>query len=682
MCKITGFTVPSDNNNTAQVSGNVTVFIKRTDSKEKLSDLSSNSSIKTSNQLVHSAEIDSDIEEGFATSDVSKESISLASPVISSVIKQDSTVSLENTAVKPTKLSSNLHLLVQDLEIAPIQAPKSLHEALKTGYTQTPDRSGGMDIGAQQRALSEANIAIAEKIELPGIRYSVKLASKYTGNDGIEKKVSPNDIFMINQVGKDQFHIYKVENNQPVLDSDGIITGTNKVFTALKREENSIRDTPLFKDGLPEKKDIKQGPIGNCFLIASLDAIMRKNPHDIHNMIKDNKDGTVTVRLFEVNGIGDNKTFKPKFITVNKSLPIDGKHAKGSPWLQMMEKAYALEKGTSVDVEGGRMSDPMEVFLGSRVKDIDINHATDSTNFIRNLFTNPNTLYPAYNFNNQTVDNLIRAMQQDKRFSASDIEIVQRNKEMLVEIAAASPISGETLDTFRNQLSGYMNIDPGSEKGTQLLTLLEDLSQTKDLELLEKFNTYKTMLDNPAITSIIQGEINPVIKKAQDGFGQIRYDEILVPKLNILSTFELPTSAQESVINDINTALKENLPGKRMSGQYSSPQLDLFNLITQKLRDGKHLGLGTNKSVGRRPSSELGFSAGEPISKGLVGRHAFSIIDVKEENKIKYVKISNPWGEINRTYNSRTSKPEKTNDGESWIELSDISKRCNNLSFS
>jgi len=102
----------------------------------------------------------------------------------------------------------------------------------------------------------------------------------------------------------------------------------------------------LFKNGV-DYKDIKQGRLGDCYLLASLAAISVQHSTTIRDMFIDNGDSTYTIRFFKGDGQKD-------YLTVDRYLPTDslgtltysgiGKVPDGSSiglWASLAEKAYA-----------------------------------------------------------------------------------------------------------------------------------------------------------------------------------------------------------------------------------------------------------------------------------------------------------------------------------------------------
>lgn len=114
----------------------------------------------------------------------------------------------------------------------------------------------------------------------------------------------------------------------------------NTVTVTAQEEMMLRRDEPLFAHE-PCVNDIAQGYVGDCYLLATIAAIVEKNPDIVRKMMVDNGDGTVTVKLFG--------TKEPKYVTVTKSTArtkdkrIDrggDKYVQGALWVKMLEKAF------------------------------------------------------------------------------------------------------------------------------------------------------------------------------------------------------------------------------------------------------------------------------------------------------------------------------------------------------
>ncbi len=105
----------------------------------------------------------------------------------------------------------------------------------------------------------------------------------------------------------------------------------------IMREWVDMRDMPLFPHE-PTINDLRQGKISNCYMLAATTSLIQHDPQAIKNIIRDNNDGTVTVRLFKDVGA-------PVYIRVDKVVPrlkTGGTIMTAGPlWMQLIEMAAA-----------------------------------------------------------------------------------------------------------------------------------------------------------------------------------------------------------------------------------------------------------------------------------------------------------------------------------------------------
>jgi hypothetical protein len=96
----------------------------------------------------------------------------------------------------------------------------------------------------------------------------------------------------------------------------------------------------------PSGADIKQLGLGDCYLQALLINIAEQNPGHLTNMLRDNGNGTVTVRFYTVDETTPTApAYAPEDIRINKSLPQTATgqalYQSGAPWARIMQKAFA-----------------------------------------------------------------------------------------------------------------------------------------------------------------------------------------------------------------------------------------------------------------------------------------------------------------------------------------------------
>lgn len=136
----------------------------------------------------------------------------------------------------------------------------------------------------------------------------------------------------------------------------------------LKKHEGQVVWSPvvdgkLFVDGV-SYDDVVQGAIANCYLPAALSAVAYHDPKLIENAIRQNADGTFTVRFHERQWFGSART-KVVEVTVDGDVPMaegadKARYGRGRDrrelWTSVIEKAYAQWKGGYEAIGNGGVS--------------------------------------------------------------------------------------------------------------------------------------------------------------------------------------------------------------------------------------------------------------------------------------------------------------------------------------
>jgi len=149
-----------------------------------------------------------------------------------------------------------------------------------------------------------------------------------------------------------------------------------------------VQDGKLFVDGV-SFDDVVQGSIANCYMVGAFSAVAQANPDTIKNAIKENADGTFTVRFYEKQY---GSVMKPVDITVDKDLPQSGMGGAPCPkardskelWVGGLEKRYAQWKGDYETIGNGGY--PGEVIAALTGK---------TTSYSSNKYTDANVVFNA-----------------------------------------------------------------------------------------------------------------------------------------------------------------------------------------------------------------------------------------------------------------------------------------------
>ncbi|MGV3625967.1 MAG: C2 family cysteine protease [Archangium sp.] len=195
---------------------------------------------------------------------------------------------------------------------------------------------------------------------------SIPAGLKLKGKAGDEFKVSVSD-------GKNNVDMATIAGTIKVPGGATDIVGVDLPDPKLHKDDLNADGTPKFKterftgplfiDG-PSAADVRQGAIGNCYFPAALASVAAMNPDVIRNMIKDNGDGTYTVKFNTANSYSGGR---PVEVKVDGDLyvrsfggPLYGGSLGGSTakdkmetWYPLIEKAYAQWKGSYDTIGNG-----------------------------------------------------------------------------------------------------------------------------------------------------------------------------------------------------------------------------------------------------------------------------------------------------------------------------------------
>lgn len=481
---------------------------------------------------------------------------------------------------------------------------------------------------------------------------------------------------------------------------------------------------PLFSHE-PCVSDVRQGYLGDCYLLASLAAIVSQNPEAIKECMRDNNDGTVTVRFFEKSAEG---AFSPVYITVDKKIPMSQSsdlYAHDCIWVQMLERAYAASN------IHGNINDGSDSWAASTTEELEQMAANDTElqNFdsltleqkknimktkSKNLFDvktagdDPHgevidirlrqSMKPRYSsiaagYSGDFIRVLLGEKYQKKKFTPkNDMKNRDRYADsfgMLVEASKPQTYpndegtSAVKIALFaKGIITSFLPFpDPKFKKGSPE----RDAYDAQKLVINHMNMLYNCILNelnklDEAQQGEAEKEVNmtrdfqPLLDRAMSEYRQRRGDSQLENAQKVIDYFKEQLSQKGSMFSRF----------KALSGEYDEYHEKLYSQISEAIESGKIVTFDTDKMEDTRNKGLNGESTGI----GIVGTHAYSIMGTQTkivgEKTYKFIVARNPWAKRARQYyekdgNITYREQDKGNQGIFLIELSDFSKFTDNV---
>ena len=172
----------------------------------------------------------------------------------------------------------------------------------------------------------------------PEIKQQISVTNNLKGHNQFQfKDEKGRDCYYINATGVKMDLKFRRANASFTKKIDFLID-------EMSLKEVDMRDAPLFPHE-PRYTDVSQGYSASCYFYSVIADICRLYPQKIRDMIKDNGDGTATVRLFGYKRKGHDYTCEPVYVRVDKTIPQFGgldRLGEDCLWLNLIEKAYVM----------------------------------------------------------------------------------------------------------------------------------------------------------------------------------------------------------------------------------------------------------------------------------------------------------------------------------------------------
>ena len=447
----------------------------------------------------------------------------------------------------------------------------------------------------------------------------------------------------------------KVREDEKTLDKQGKPKKYIETF-------ESVRDEPLFAHD-PVLKDLEQGYIGNCYFIASLASLVARDPGAIKRMMKDNGDGTVTVRFYDksVDDIGMSGTPEGICVTVDKTIPIrtwqDTKfcytpYSRGALWVKMMEKAYAAVRvKSSGEIVVRRKGAPIDYMnIKSGLANVAMMHLTGEDMIGRKVL-----------YDRREVQTFDGRLQSDVDMSQADRKLIDQKRlkrpgnlyfyqqhrneqdKAACRYLAGKPVSAQLAAGYKQELQRYQTVEKWLE------ALLEEQEGKGKLGLMD------TSLFVEAIARQIS-YLRTSLGALRDYNGMELTDEVL-RRAGFTKKWDSVIRGCWKVCDknaDTLLATAEGMLGAfggemmkdRQRNEYTAQEEKLYLRFRDVLKRGGSCFFGTR--VFPKKGSDGSGNAGEVGQDGIYGNHAYAIIGTEEHqvgNRVKkFLRVFNPHG--------------------------------------
>lgn len=445
----------------------------------------------------------------------------------------------------------------------------------------------------------------------------------------------------------------------------------------------------------PSINDIEQRGLGDCYLQAAVSSLVMSRPGKLKEGMRDNGDGTVTVRFFKhrevlaANGTIDEEATRqtemiPVYVTVTKEVPtrfFGGDAYTGEClWMQILEKAYAAS-----GLHGGSASKQLEEKQKKEREDLrgSLQARGVSEDVIQGRV---DALAERQAAELQTMRHSFQNIVGGR--SGQFLETFTGEKALQEEFLMPEEMLKEVFkpggDVYREFMAAFPVVLPLE---AFFEALCEQIQEHFTTTARNKEGTVQKYFPGPVYFEDIRDYFDTAFEKSYFAMEGILRDFNAAPGIEQITKDRMKRFMQEKVLTGY---IEKKMLYKPMSGQYTDRAAACYDKIKQALEHQIPVTMATHQFLPE------GFKAtgrnGESEQNGLVENHAYSVVGVMEKDGHRFVQLRNPWAEGELRYTkitqpdgtvSYTSKSvrEPGRSGMFYMELNDFLSKIRYLDY-
>ncbi|MFN8578426.1 MAG: C2 family cysteine protease [Candidatus Sericytochromatia bacterium] len=219
------------------------------------------------------------------------------------------------------------------------------------------NKDGFISKGELDKLIHSPNIKGQDAVNISTLRKTIETIEEISNDEWFDE----NDGITLKDI---EGFLNKAEKNSNDKDVSSIINSYNVSMSRLNNINHDLYSNKANPLESIKTRNMAQGSIGDCFFLSAVASVVERNPQEIKDMIKDNNNGTYTVKF---PGADKEVTVQPP---TDSEIIMYGTSGQDGMWLTLLEKAYAKLRNDSGIF--GKNDNPHDTIDGGDFQDASI----------------------------------------------------------------------------------------------------------------------------------------------------------------------------------------------------------------------------------------------------------------------------------------------------------------------